>query len=201
MCRGECEDESAKLAALYNKTEDRDAFARIYELNWRFVRNYARKAARLWRAPRRPVEMDYGKKQKKKTPITQDESRLSDICSAVWLATLQGIRRFNRVKCFKSWILGITRNKAVDDVREHTKRKGDVDLAPLDPRDEREIEASAREHERLREDLDVAFQGLTEDEKRVVFMRFFEELTQDEIARGLGVTGSCPSACGREKPS
>jgi RNA polymerase sigma-70 factor (ECF subfamily) len=188
MCRGVCEDESAELAEHYNKTEDKGAFAKIYELNWRCVRAYARRAAMLMRAPPHEVSTDYGKKEKKKKPITQDESRLSEICSSVWLAALQGIRGFKGKVCFRSWILGITRNKAVDDVREFTKRAGDVkvDALKVELGDARAV--SAKQHKLLLEDVEAACESLTEDEMRVVFMRFWEELTFVEMAKELGIT-------------
>ena len=188
MCQGVCEDESAELAERYNKTEDKAAFARIYELNWRCVRGYARRAAMLWRAPRHEATTDYGKKEKKKKPITQDESRLSEICSTVWLAALQGIRGFKGKVCFRSWILGITRNKAVDEVRDFTKHAGNVRLDALkaEPGDARAM--SAQQHKLLLEDVEAACELLTEEEMRVVFMRYWEEHTLVEIARELGIT-------------
>ncbi len=181
------QDESALLAERHCKEKDPDAFPRIYELNWRVVRKYARRLSNLWDAPRYEPKLDPGKKQKKK-PITVDESRLANICSDVWFAVVQAIcRKFDTTRSFRSWVLGITRFKVLAESKQFNKFKTvtGVEMVSLesDPIDTSDM--NARSDSELREDVDAALLHLDPVERRAIVLKYFEKLPYDRIGEAL----------------
>jgi RNA polymerase sigma-70 factor (ECF subfamily) len=177
------EDESSELAESFRDRKDKQAAEKLYDLNWRRVRRYARTVANLWNAPRYPVKTDYSKPAKRKKPITRDEDRLSEICSEVWLAVVTGIKQFKRQKgSFRSWIWGITRNKAIDDIEKFTKQPPPVSLdeEPVDQTDD-----DPKKRAELRIDVMNALGSLEPAERRVILLRYFENKKIARIAKTM----------------
>jgi RNA polymerase sigma factor (sigma-70 family) len=186
-----CDSESAELVRLHiGPPPDPTAFSKLYDLHWRAVRRCARAAARLWRAPGRPVETDYDKKEKNKdkVPLTKDEDRLSEICSDTWLEVVRSLRTFDVAQSFRGWIRGITENVAAEEVRKFQRERGKGLLGDLaDELGDAGVPVT-KQHRELEEDVEAALRCLNDEEYQVVRLKFFKGLKLAEIGAKLGMS-------------
>ena len=186
-----CDRESAELVGLhFGPPPDPTAFPKLYDFHWRAVRRCARAAARLWRAPGKPVETDYDKKEKNKdkVPITQDEDRLSNICADVWLEVVRSLRTFDVTQSFRGWIRGITENVAAKEIKKFLRESGKGPLGDLAAELDDASAPATKQHRMLQEDVEAALKCLNDEEYQVIRLRFFKGLKLAEIGAKLGMS-------------
>jgi RNA polymerase sigma-70 factor (ECF subfamily) len=111
-----------------------------------------------------------------------------DITSDVFLRALEGLKSFEyRGVPFSAWLYRIARDRVVDYYRACSRRKSTVAL-------DESIQATTGSPERavlngfdLRE-LQDALEGLSEEQRLVVVLRFLDGKSLSEVARQLGKT-------------
>jgi RNA polymerase sigma-70 factor (ECF subfamily) len=115
-----------------------------------------------------------------------DEQTAEDLTSQVFLKAWDNLSSYQmRGLPFSAWLFRIARNNVIDYYRTHketTSLESDaVDkpdpAAAIDDKVERRLQA---------EEVHLALQQLTEDQRQVVTLRFIEGLSTDEVARILG---------------
>ncbi len=114
---------------------------------------------------------------------TGSEATAADLASKVYLNALEGIDRYQyRGRPLLAWLYRIAHNVVVDHLRAHQREAKALERA-----------ASAREaHDpgpasqvADREDLQAALQDLTEEQRQVIVLRYYADLTTKEIAQTL----------------
>ena len=85
----------------------------------------------------------------------------------------------------RSWLLSITRNRAIDVLREQ-RRRGPVAELEFEPEDPERTEALVARKEMSR-DVRRALHGLPADQREVLELAYYSELSQAEIASTLRV--------------
>lgn len=134
-----------------------DPFERLMSAHYRAVERYVR-----WRLP--------------------PEADADDILQEIWLTAY---RRFGQLKsrdAFKAWVLSIARNKCADWFRRAAGRR-EVSLDALPERALPVGRYGVAEGSAVRD----ALEQLDRRDREMLYLRFWEELPQAEIARRLGV--------------
>src|SRR5688572_10091366 len=85
----------------------------------------------------------------------------------------------------RSWLLSITRNRAIDVLREQ-RRRGPVTELEFEPEDPERTETLVVRQE-MNRDVRRALQGLPADQREVLELAYYSELSQAEIASTLRV--------------
>ncbi|MBI2764684.1 MAG: sigma-70 family RNA polymerase sigma factor [Chloroflexi bacterium] len=115
--------------------------------------------------------------------LTRDGDLAEDVVAEVYLRAWQRRGDLRTSEKPLSWILAVTRNRAIDEFRS---RRPHVDLGTIpDPQESIEdqpLEMDSAQREVLRQ----AMARLTAEQQRVVFLRFYEQKSHDEVARALG---------------
>jgi RNA polymerase sigma-70 factor (ECF subfamily) len=115
--------------------------------------------------------------------LMREPSAAEDIAAEVYLRAWRARDRFEQRGTPIAWILSITRNCALDDLR---KRRQQVNLDAIadyeDPAERLAPELS---------DTDInaihgAIGRLTREQQQVIFLRFYEELPHESVAARLG---------------
>ena len=118
---------------------------------------------------------------------------LQEATVKAWRAT----RRLDPERGFRAWFLRIVANTARNDRRSRSRRAAlAVRAAALPPAQELSPEAAAVTASE-REVVVAALNRLSPADRLVVALRYFEELTQDEIALVLG----CPTGTAKSRLS
>jgi RNA polymerase sigma-70 factor (ECF subfamily) len=109
-----------------------------------------------------------------------DRSEAGDIASEVFLKALEFLKTYQeRGIPMQAWLFKIAHNLVVDHLRKVTKYKT-VPIETIEIRDEADPEAATEMKMEL-ERVTVAMQGLTEEQREVVRLRFFGGLTSREV--------------------
>jgi RNA polymerase sigma-70 factor (ECF subfamily) len=116
--------------------------------------------------------------------LVRDQQRAEDVAADVFLKAWRSRHSLRDEVSALSWLLTITHNSAMSVVRSQREVAG-LD-ALIETRDESADPSSEMfaefEAARIRE----AIARLTPEQQQVVFLRFFEGLPHDEVARRLG---------------
>lgn len=119
--------------------------------------------------------------------FVREHALAEDIVIEAMLAVWQGAGQFDGSSRASTWILGITRHKALDAVRRRrTSADGDLESVPEPvsedpgPEEQTHQQVSAQ---RLR----AAISRLTPSHREVLWLAFFEDLPYPDIARLLDV--------------
>ena len=116
----------------------------------------------------------------------EDQQTAEDITSQVFLKAWSNLDRFSFTRTpYLAWLYTIAHNAVIDHYRTRkvTTALDDVQLSQQDHAEvvENEIDVSA-EMKLVKE----ALQGLTDDQQKVLSLKFMEGLSNHEIARHLG---------------
>jgi RNA polymerase sigma-70 factor (ECF subfamily) len=116
----------------------------------------------------------------------EDQQTAEDITSQVFLKAWSNLDRFSFVRTpYLAWLYTIAHNAVIDQYRTRkvTAALDDVQLSQHDHAEavENEIDLSA-EMRSIKE----ALQALTDDQQKVLTLKFIEGLSNNEIARHLG---------------
>ncbi len=111
--------------------------------------------------------------------ITHDLTLAEDIYQEVWIKVLKNLKSYDIMRPFSPWLITIARNTIYDN-----KRKEKViefsSLTQLENRPEEEL----LEKERLQL-LNKLIDTLSEHDKTIIILKYFEELSNEEIANKL----------------
>jgi RNA polymerase sigma-70 factor, ECF subfamily len=122
--------------------------------------------------------------------ITGDRGRAEDVTQEAFLSVWRSRERYDPARgAVKSWLLGVVRNRSIDDLRRHGRharhRASDEGLEEYAEAAERtDAQALLRDDARaVREALD----GLPPDQRAAIELAYFGGLSHTEIARALRV--------------
>ncbi|MHC4223635.1 MAG: RNA polymerase sigma factor, partial [Planctomycetota bacterium] len=119
--------------------------------------------------------------------VTGNAQAAEDATQETFLAASRGLRRFDRSRSLRAWLLGIAVKRASKLVRGRVRserREKEVAMAPR-PEDPRPSdEAQRRETEEL---LERALDELPADQRAPLALHYVEGLSQREVAEALGV--------------
>jgi RNA polymerase sigma-70 factor (ECF subfamily) len=114
--------------------------------------------------------------------ILGDPGRAADVVQSTFVNAWQAASRFNPDQELAPWLYTIARRQAIDAYRRD-RRSRPVDAAELDDATAAVSLESTWEAWQVR----VALDQLSEDERRVVKLAWFDGLAHTEIAEALGV--------------
>jgi RNA polymerase sigma-70 factor, ECF subfamily len=123
--------------------------------------------------------------------IVRDPRIAEEVLQEAFTRSWQQSSRFELSKgSFPSWLLSITHNLAIDEVRKSQRRPQRADLVDIDDVLRGEVDQSvsveeAAEANELRVEIRAAMDRLPEPQQRVIELAYFEGLTQREIAAFL----------------
>ena len=124
--------------------------------------------------------------------ILGDVDGAFDVLQSVWLTVHRKLRGLETTNAFRVWLYRIAHDQAVSELRRKLKRPvlfGNVDTLPII--DQSDSENDAFDDAEL---VHQALQSLSIDHRRVIALRFLEEMTVDEIAQviqcGVGTVKS-----------
>lgn len=113
-----------------------------------------------------------------------EQTAAEDIASQVFVEAIAGIERYEyRGRPLSAWLYRIARNLISDYVRAKSRDAG-IHIEPSS--EESPLRIVERDFEQ--QQLVVAMERLTDEQREVVFLRFFSELPTAETARTMGRT-------------
>lgn len=148
-----------RLTVLLAQGGDRDAFRRLLDLY----------DARLLYFVRR---------------ILGDADGALDVLQTVWLAVHRRLGDLRAPDAFRVWVYRIAHDQAVAELRRKARRPVAFDDAPGGPPDPARPECDARFEDA--ELVHAALPDLSDDHRRVLTLRFLEDMSVDEIAAVVG---------------
>ena len=118
--------------------------------------------------------------------VTRDPHDADDVCQEAFVKALTKIEDCRRPERFRSWLLTIVKNTALNAVdRERRRRTEPLEHAgSLEARGNPEADA---EREALKERLATAVGDLPEMQRRVLLLHDYEGWSHGEIGRELGI--------------
>ena len=115
-----------------------------------------------------------------------DASAAEEVTQDVFLTVWRQAGDFRRERgSFKGWILRITRNRALNELRKRRSRPGGGDEALGEVADDKETPDEAQWAAHRRAALQKAIDALPAPEKQALSLAFFEELTHEQVAAAL----------------
>jgi RNA polymerase sigma-70 factor, ECF subfamily len=123
--------------------------------------------------------------------IVRDPRIAEEILQEAFMRSWQQSARFELSKgSFPSWLLSITHNLAIDELRKSQRRPQRADLVDISDVLRGEVDESASVEEaaeanELRVEIRAAMDRLPGPQQRVIELAYFEGLTQREIAAFL----------------
>ena len=119
--------------------------------------------------------------------VVQDSDEADDVCQEAFLSALQGICKLREPASFKSWLLSIVRNRALNLLSFEARRAGS---ALEEVSEESEVAGPEREVEKKELDLAVqeAMEDLSATQKNVFVLHDVEGMNHREVALSLGIS-------------
>ena len=119
--------------------------------------------------------------------VVGDPDEADDVCQDSFIMALKRIGQLREPGAFRSWLLSIVRNKALNARALRARRGGpglsEVTLASESPLPDRGVEWGELQEEVLR-----ATEGLTEMQRSVFLLHDFEGMDHGEIAEALRIS-------------
>lgn len=133
------------------------------------------------------------------TSIVKDRDLAGDIVQDVFIKALHEPRFFDEGFRMGAWLYRVTRNLCLNTVRDR-RRRGDILAAMPTPRSAAPKQVDAvyadERHDAIRDAMD----HLSQDHRRILHERFYEDLSYAEIAEVLGLKlGTVMSRLSRAK--
>jgi RNA polymerase sigma-70 factor (ECF subfamily) len=109
-----------------------------------------------------------------------------DVLQSVWLNVHRKLARLKAPDAFRVWLYRIAHDQAISELRRKSRRPVPLDdVESIPAADETGIDAAAFDNAEL---VHVALQDLSVDHRRVVTLRFLEDMSLEEIAEVVGLT-------------
>jgi len=126
-----------------------------------------------------PRLLGFARKMMQKSP---DEAE--DLLQEIWLSIFRGLPSLMDVGKFRPWAFRIARDRVYREYRRRRLPVAPIDDARVEELPETDELNSAANAEELHQGLDV----LSPQHREVLLLRFFEEMSYEEIARVTGST-------------
>lgn len=102
-----------------------------------------------------------------------------DAVQETWISVIKGLNKLQNSSLFVSWLFRILTNKCIDRIRKkqqelHRLEQADIKLEPSEISNENES-------------LSQAVQGLSDEHKTLIMLRFGQELQMGQIAAMLNI--------------
>ena len=122
--------------------------------------------------------------------LVRNTQLAEDVVSDAFLRAWEARHTCRNRKAALSWILSITRNCAIDALR--AQKKGTVELSAIPEPEDPGTDLSAFEEvsDELRMRLEEAIRELPPEQQQVLFMRFYEKRSHEDVANHLGKNAS-----------
>ncbi len=119
--------------------------------------------------------------------MTGNRDDALDLTQEVFLATYKNLSSYSQTSPFGSWLFAIASRRAMDFFRRRKPEAGliDEDLLETDDVDNPHRNLAEKESNRTIQQL---LRQLNPDQRLVVELKFFQEMTFDEISQHLGVS-------------
>jgi len=111
--------------------------------------------------------------------ITHDLTLAEDIYQEVWIKVLKNLKSYDIMRPFSPWLITIARNTIYDNKRKEKV----IEFSSL-TQPENRPEEELLEKERLQL-LNKLIDTLSEHDKTIIILKYFEELSNEEIANKL----------------
>jgi len=124
--------------------------------------------------------------------MVRDDAIAEELAQDAFLKAFNGLRTYDPSFKFSNWILRIAHNVAIDHLRKVRPAVVSIDDADGGEADEL-VEARERSpfdhavHGDLQRDLDLALARLRPEFRRLVVMRYLQDLSYEEIAEIVGL--------------
>lgn len=113
----------------------------------------------------------------------RDEYVATDLVEDVFLALIVKKRKLKNENAFKSYVYSIAKNKSLSYIKKHKQR-----TVPLESLSEISVTSFVDELEKkeLKSVINSAIERLNDDYKAVIYLQYYEDMSQKEIAKVLG---------------
>jgi RNA polymerase sigma-70 factor (ECF subfamily) len=116
--------------------------------------------------------------------IVRDEDQASDVAQEVFVKVYKSIEKFQGRSSLYTWIYRIAVNLAINrSKRDRFKRMVSLSELPRPRSSKTPNPLEELEEKELRERIDQAIRALPEKQKAVFILKYFENMTHQEIAR------------------
>jgi RNA polymerase sigma-70 factor (ECF subfamily) len=116
--------------------------------------------------------------------ILGDTDGAFDVLQSVWLTVHRKLGKLNSLDAFRVWLYRIAHDNAVSELRKESKRPVSFEeVETIAGADDANAEEIAVENAEL---VHLALRGLSIDHRRVLTLRFLEDMTIEDIAEVIG---------------
>jgi RNA polymerase sigma-70 factor (ECF subfamily) len=122
--------------------------------------------------------------------ILRDRTLAEDVAQQVFLEAYRDIAGFRRRSSLKTWLLKIAGHRCQDAIRSQIRRRRVIEVdapATADQIDPRAAPTEQVERSLLLAAVDECLQGLSEEVRMTVLLRFQHAMSYEEMALDLGV--------------
>ena len=114
-----------------------------------------------------------------------DSDGALDVLQSVWLIVHRKLRKLKAPDAFRVWLYRIAHDQATTELRRKSKRPVPVDNFELmQPADDANEDTASFDNAEL---VHVALQDLSVDHRRILTLRFLEDMSTEEIAEVIGL--------------
>lgn len=138
--------------------------------------------AAVWKRYARPLAYFVG--------ATLGEGEVEDVVQEIMLKLYRGGRRFDRSRSLSAWVYAVARNHCRDERRRRARRPRGVDEEPGEGFEAAAGNEAGPEETLMaaetRRQIREAMRALPADDRLILFLHYFEELSGAEIADVVG---------------
>ena len=108
----------------------------------------------------------------------------ADVTQEIWLAIYRALPKLKDISKFRAWAFRIARDRIYREYRKRKIHSQNADLPPV----EEMAEASPEIDSERKEALDACLCQIAPEHRETLVLRFFEEMSYEDIALVTGVT-------------
>ena len=116
--------------------------------------------------------------------LTRDEADTRDVLQEIFLKLARQPSLLDDARSPRAFLLRMAHNLAIDQIRRRTTRQANYDRLALEPV---ELFEAAPDDQAFRDQLATALAELPPDQRAVVHLKLWEEMTFEEIAATLDI--------------
>ncbi len=120
--------------------------------------------------------------------ICGDFHEAEDISQEVFIKVFRFIDKFKLDAKFSTWIYRVAVNTAIDAVRKHKKKQISMETTQMDSLPAHSTETGPENHQAARDLLQKALPALSQKERTVFTMRYFNEFKLVQIAEIMNIS-------------